>query len=786
MEKIIMPTSEKLGTFYLGKLYDLATKKEKHEPLLYNSKDLTTHAVCLGMTGSGKTGLGIALIEEAALNSIPSIIIDPKGDMGNLMLAFPHLSKEEFKPWIDAGEAERKGKSIDAYAEDVAKSWAQGLEASNESPQRVQEFKNAVSMAIYTPGSLAGIPLSILNSFEAPSKEFALDADAMRNRVLSTTSSILGLLGIAADPIKSREHILISTIIDRSWRDGKSIDLAQLIHQVQNPGFDRIGVLDVDTFFPATDRTSLSISLNNLLAAPGFQTWMAGAPLDIENLLYTSEKKPKISILSIAHLNDSERMFFVTLFLNQFIVWMRKQAGTSSLRALFYMDEIFGFFPPIASPPSKMPMITLLKQARAYGLGMVLCTQNPVDLDYKGLSNCGTWFIGRLQTARDKSRVLEGLAAASNGDIDSKEIDNLMGGITTRMFIMRSIYEKEPVLFRTRWTLSYLRGPLTLAQIEILTKNENKDFGVKLTKSLGAQNKALLKPAMANSHIPQYFVRSETSSVSYHPFIAGFSKLHFVDKKTNVDVFVNSCLVAKVEEGKKINWETAASYPDLKQQLISTPAVNAAFTEVPSDMLNEKNVLNYKQDLIAHLFQNQTLKIYECKDLKLISKPEESEADFRQRVQSALKEQNDVQINKIRDVYEKKINLLKDRIRRAEEKKGAEQRQSFFQKIEAFLSFCSTVIGAVFGRKLTKTTINQAETTFRRMGRIGKTSQDVTNAEENLQILQQQLQETKTQYDDEVEKISSKADNTLKFDEVTIRPRKTDIDVDEIALIWWP
>ena len=644
-------------------------------------------------------------------------------------------------------------------------------------------------MEIYTPASRAGIPLSILNSFEAPSKEFALDVDAMRERILSTTSSILGLLGIAADPVKSREHILISTIIAQSWREGKNLDLADLIQQVQKPRFDKIGVLDIDTFFPPKDRLSLSISLNNLLAAPGFQAWTEGAPLDIQQLLYTPEKKPKISVITIAHLNDSERMFFVTLFLNQLIAWMRKQPGTSSLKALFYMDEIFGYFPPIAAPPSKMPLITLLKQARAYGLGMVLCTQNPVDLDYKGLSNCGTWFIGRLQTARDKLRVMEGLVAASNGDIDSKAIDKLMSEMSKRVFIMRSIYEKDPVLFQTRWTLSYLRGPLTLAQIELFTKDDKKELksdGTKIDRD--DKSKATAKTVISVD-IPQYFVHSSQISfqIDYRPFIAGFSKVHFIDRKYNIDEWLDSCLVLEAKKEKTLNWETAESHPDLKRQLSQSPAENATYQEVSSEFLQKKKLLRLKQDLSDYLYQNNTLKIFEYKELKLVSTPQESETDFRERVSLALRDQRDLLIKKLRDGNEKKLNALRDKIHKAEQKKNSKRQQSLYQKFEAFLSILITVVGSFFGKKFSKTTVNQAGTTFRWIGRIGKENQDVTNAEENLQVLQQQLQENQLQLEDDIAKVSSNSDaSNLQLDEITIRPRKTDITIDEIALIWWP
>ncbi|MCE5293540.1 MAG: DUF87 domain-containing protein, partial [Chlamydiales bacterium] len=415
-----MEAFEKAGMFYLGKAVDPKTGKVTDSYTLYDSKNFTTHAVCVGMTGSGKTGLGITLLEEAALDKTPAIIIDPKGDLGNLLLAFDNLSADEFMPWVDKTEADKKDLSVKKYAQEVADSWKKGLESWGESAKRVQAFNNSVEKVIYTPASTMGRPLSILHSFTAPPVEQLKDVQGIRDKVQSITSSLLGLLGITADPIKSKEHILISTIVDQAWKKGHDVDIATLIQQIQKPPFSKIGALDIDTFYPPKERMELSIQLNNLLASPGFQAWMQGEPLDIQRLLYTPEGKPKLSIISIAHLSDAERMFFVTLLLNECITWMRQQPGTSSLRALLYMDEIFGYFPPSAMPPSKLPMLTLLKQARAYGLGIVLVTQNPVDLDYKGLANCGTWFIGKRHTERDNMRVIEGLNMASNGELDGK------------------------------------------------------------------------------------------------------------------------------------------------------------------------------------------------------------------------------------------------------------------------------------------------------------------------------------------------------------------------------
>jgi len=464
-----MQDFEKLGVFYLGKEYDLAAKRRKEDLVLYDSRDLVTHAVCVGMTGSGKTGLCISLLEEAAIDGVPALVIDPKGDLGNLMLTFPELRGADFLPWVNEEEARRKGVEPAVYAESQAALWKRGLAEWGQDGERIRRLREAAEFAIYTPGSSAGLPLSILKSFQAPEKVVLDDGDLRRERVATTATSLLALVGVDADPVQSREHILLSTILDNAWRQGLDLDLAGIIQQIQDPPVQRIGVFDLESFFPSKKRFGLAMTLNNLLASPGFSAWLEGEPLDIGRLLWTPAGKPRVAIISIAHLSDAERMFFVSLLLTQVVGWMRTQSGTTSLRALLYMDEIFGFFPPVANPPSKQPLLTLLKQARAYGLGVLLATQNPVDLDYKGLGNTGTWLLGRLQTDRDKQRVLEGLEGASGGArFDRAAMERTLAGLGNRVFLMHNVHEDAPVVFESRWAMSYLRGPLTRVQIKEL------------------------------------------------------------------------------------------------------------------------------------------------------------------------------------------------------------------------------------------------------------------------------------------------------------------------------
>ncbi|MDH5507646.1 MAG: DUF87 domain-containing protein, partial [Anaerolineae bacterium] len=459
------------GKFYLGGIMDAKTNKPGETPLLYDPNDLTTHAVVVGMTGSGKTGLCIDLLEEAALNNIPALMIDPKGDITNALLHFPDLLPGDFQPWVNADEARREGKSIEQAAEDTAKLWSNGLKDWKIGKERIQALKDSAHFAVYTPGSDAGIPVSILASLKAPEIPWEGNQELLREKISGTVTAVLGLVGMQdIDPVKSREHILLANIFEFAWSQGKDLDLGELIMQTQNPPFDKLGVFDLNTFFAEKDRFELAMLLNNILAAPTFQTWITGQPLDIPSLLYGPDGRPRHSVFYIAHLNDAERMFFVTLLYAAVETWMRTQKGATSLRALVYFDEIFGYLPPVANPASKPLMLRMLKQARAFGVGQVLVTQNPVDVDYKALSNAGTWMIGKLQTERDKERLLEGLEGAASGTLDRKTYDKLISSLGKRVFLLHNVHEKKPQVFHTRWAMNYLAGPLTRTQIPALNE----------------------------------------------------------------------------------------------------------------------------------------------------------------------------------------------------------------------------------------------------------------------------------------------------------------------------
>jgi hypothetical protein len=785
-----MQDFEKLGVFYLGREYDLAAKKPKEQLLLYDSKDLVTHAVCVGMTGSGKTGLCIALLEEAAIDNIPAIIIDPKGDLANLLLTFPDLTPEDFEPWISSENVSKTQQ---------AEMWARGLEAWGESGARISKLKAAADFVIYTPGSNAGIPVSILKSFAAPPFEVVDDAESFTGKVNSTATSLLALIGIDADPVKSREHILISTILTTTWKAGQDMDLETLIHQIQDPPVKKVGVLDLESFYPAKDRVELSHAINNLLAAPSFSTWLEGVPLDIGRMLHSDSGKPCHAIFSIAHLNDAERMFFVSLLLNQTLAWMRSQKGTTSLRALLYMDEIFGYFPPVSNPPSKAPLLTLLKQARAFGLGIVLATQNPVDLDYKGLSNTGTWFIGRLQTERDKARVLEGLegaAATLGAKFDKQAMEQTLAALGSRVFLMNNVHEDAPVVFETRWTLSYLAGPLTRTQIKTLMdpirsrflKAESAAKSAKPAQTAAGGGKPVVPP-----DVPQYFIPlrgGASGELVYVPVVYGAAEVHISDPKSKVDTTITACATCAITENPvPVNWDEAESSDLETTDLDSEPSQPAAgFGDLPSIATKAKSYAGWAKDFANWIYRTQALTIFKSPSSGISSSQGESERDFRVRVRQATRESRDQGLDTLRKKYASKISMLEDRIRRAQQAQAVQEEQAKSARMQTAISFGTTLLSGLLGRKAVSVgSIGRATTAARGVSRSMKESADVTRAAENVEALQQQLQELNAQLESEINQLMSTSDPTTEqLETVSLKPKKKDINIKLVALAWRP
>ncbi len=800
---------EKLGVFYLGRPYDLVAKQAKPGWLLYDSKDLVTHAVCVGMTGSGKTGLCIGLLEEAAIDGIPALIIDPKGDLANLMLNFPQLRGEDFAPWVNEDDARKKGLSTADYATQQAEMWKNGLGNWGQSGERVQKLRDAADVVVYTPGSNAGIPVSILKSFAAPSQEILDDPEMLRERISTTVTSLLGFIGVEADPIKSREHILLSTILAHTWQAGQDLDLATLIQQIQTPPVAKVGVLDLDSFYPSKERFALAMQLNNLLASPGFSAWLEGEALDVGQMLHSPGGKPRLAIFSIAHLNDAERMFFVTLLLSQTLGWVRAQSGTTSLRAILYMDEIFGYFPPVANPPSKQPLLTLLKQARAFGLGVVLATQNPVDLDYKGLANTGTWFIGRLQTERDKARVLEGLegAAASSGKkFDKQRMEQTLAGLGNRVFLLNNVHEDAPEVFQTRWTLSYLRGPLTRTQIKALMDPvKRKMLNVKCntadvdleslqpTHHVSPFTSHLSRP-MLPPDVPQHFIPVRGSQPSggvliYQPMLLGAAQVRVADSKAGVDVTQDVTVLAPISDGAvTVDWDQAVEADLAVADLESAPSDSAQFGAVPSAANKAKSYETWSKDFSGWLFRNRKVDLFKSPSTKDVSIPGESERDFRVRLQQSGREARDKQSDSLRQKYAPKIAALQDRIRRAGQMVERQQVESRSSQMQAAISVGASILGAFLGRKtITASNIGRATTAIRGAGRAIKESKDVGQAEENVSALQQQLVDLESQFKVETDALAAATDPlSEQLETVSLKPTKANIAVKLVALAWTP
>jgi hypothetical protein len=755
------------------------------------------------MTGSGKTGLCIALLEEAAIDNIPAIIIDPKGDLANLMLTFPRLRGEDFLPWINVEDAQKNGLVPEAHAGRQAELWKKGLADWGQSGDRIQRLRDAADVAIYTPGSSAGIPVSILKSFSAPEPAFREDGELMRERISTTVDSLLGLLGVDADPIRSREHILLSMLIDQTWRQGQDLDLATLIRQIQAPPTTRIGVLDLETFYPSKDRFDLVLALNSMLAAPGFSSWLEGDPLDIARILHGASGKPQLAIFSIAHLNDAERMFFVSLLLNQVLGWMRTQSGTTSLRALLYMDEIFGYFPPVANPPSKTPLLTLLKQGRAFGLGVVLATQNPVDLDYKGLSNAGTWFIGRLQTDRDRQRVLDGLEGAAAGaasGFDRQRMERILAGLGSRIFLMNNTHEDAPAVFQSRWTMSYLRGPVIRDQIKALMGPHKAGAkppvtaepapGMAAAESVkSAAQQPALPPDVQQFFIPPRGTAPGSATLLYRPNVFGVARVTFADAKAKVDVTEEAAFAAPIkDEAVPVNWEDSVAMEVAVSDLERTPQEGAHFAELPAVAAKPKNYASWGKNYGTWLYGTQSLALFLSPAIGLCSKPGEPERDFRIRLQQSAREQRDQMMAQIRQKYAPRVAALQERIRRAQAAVMREQEQARQQKVQTAISFGTTLLGAMLGRKTISTaTLGRATTAARGVGRSVKESRDVGQAEETVQVLQQQLADLNAEAEAAVADLQSRVDPlTEALESISIKPKKTNISVQLVTLVWAP
>lgn len=832
--------------FYLGRRFDLSAGKLTDQTLHYDPADLTTHAIVTGMTGSGKTGLCIGLMEEAALQRIPAILIDPKGDLTNLLLHFPNLAPQDFAPWLDADTLRRQGKSIDQAAQETAEQWKNGLDGWGIRPERLRALQNAAEYGVYTPGSDAGLQISVLSTLQSPDLPWEGNREILREKIASTVTALLGLVGYnEIDPLRSREHILLSNIFENAWSKNHPLDLTELILQVQNPPFEKLGAFPVESFFPAKERTELALTLNNILASPAFQSWREGQPMHIPDLLYTPEGKPRHSVFYIAHLSEGERMFFVTLLLSAFETWMRTQPGSTSLRALLYFDELFGYLPPQRNPPSKTPLLRMLKQARAFGVGLVLASQNPADIDYKGLSNAGTWLVGKLQTEWDKQRLLDGLQGAT-ADLDRAAYNKIISALGKRIFLLHNIHQKEPVLFQTRWTMNFLAGPLTRSQIPALNRLAKTNrmetapdapVPFRPDSAPAATNRASAAPDFARlqpvstkwaesaspaasplavaSDLPgsltrpalpatvsEYFLPVSLSMTEamraagqllapnvqpmgllYRPALLAEAHARVLDRKLGVEAEIQrAALVKEPDKRGVIRWDDFTRSGLPLPRLEPQPQPGARFEMLPTLLTDVRILASLQKDFMDWVYRTTTVTARANEALKVYAGPQVSAAEFRAACAEAARAARDKEIAKLTASLERQMAVLKDRLAREERELARDQVEYEQRKREETGSLIEMGASVLgLGRKRSITS---------QIAKNRLTQQAKAEVDESVEAIQQfktqiaELERRRAELEQETNDRWAAVVNQVT--EIPVTPKKADIFLDHFGVAWLP
>ncbi len=807
------------GNFYIGRLYDLQADQLTQKPVLYDPDDLTTHGVVVGMTGSGKTGLCIDILEEAALNGIPALLIDPKGDIGNLLLHFPSLSPEDFQPWIDPDEARRDGKSIAEAAAQTAEIWRDGLEKWDIQPERIQRVKDAVEYAVYTPGSDAGLPISIVSTLAAPPLSWEQERELLREKISSTVTALLSLVGIDADPMRSREHILLANIFEEAWKNKRDLTLTELILQVQNPPLEKLGAFEVEQFFPDDDRMALAMQLNSLLASPAFQAWMEGEPLDPERLLWTPEGEPRQTVFYLAHLSDRERMFFVTLLLSAVESWMRTQPGSPSLRALIYFDEVLGFLPPVKEPPSKAPLMRMFKQARAFGVGMLLATQNPVDLDYKALSNAGTWFVGRLQTEQDKARLLDGLesATAGKGGFDRSTADKTISTLGKRVFLLHNVHEKAPQIFHTRWAMAYLKGPITRTQLRELNQLVNagpvsergdgragsvptlpaeEDVTAGVKESLvGSQT----KPAVPGG-VGEYFLPNNQTAAAalkeagrqgddlqpvgilYRPVLVAQAQVRF--SKYHLDsMHTYTAFVEEPDPRAGLDWDEYMVDAIEVGDLDHAPAPQARFSALEAPLSDSRALKALDDDFIEYLYHKAELRVPYNPGLDLVADPDMGKAEFRIACSTAARKARDDEIDKIKERYLKKMKAIQVKLEKEQRELSEDEAEFNARKMEEMATHFENVLGLFGGSRSSRRV--SSSLTKRRL--TAKAKADIAESQDAIEGFKAELMELEGEMAEEIDEIEDRWEEiAATIEDKVFTTYKKDIRLELFGVGWLP
>jgi hypothetical protein len=803
-----------MAELFLGGLVDAASHERSGTDVRLDSADLTTHGVIVGMTGSGKTGLGVVLIEEVLRAGLPALLIDPKGDLTNLCLTFPDLAPSDFRPWIDEAQAKAAGVTPDDFAAQQATAWRDGLAGWGYGTAQIGALRTATDFTIYTPGSQSGVPVNIVGSLQVPATD---DVEVVGDEIDGFVAGLLGLVGIEADPLSSKEHILLANLIQASWSQGVALDLPMLVGQIQQPPIRKLGVFELDQFYPPDERTKLAIKLNGLLASPSFAAWGMGPPLDIASMLFTSDGKGRCAIVTTAHLSDEERQFVTSLVLAKLITWMRRQSGTTDLRALLYMDEVAGYLPPTANPPTKAPIMLLMKQARAFGVGVVLSTQNPVDVDYKAISNAGTWMVGRLQTDRDKQRLLDGMSAAA-GTVDVGAVGDTISGLAKREFVLRRAGKEQPEVFTTRWAMSYLRGPMTRDQIALAMRGTAAPRPAPAPAAAAAAAAAAVAPPSGQPQLVPA-APGDPSITPVMPEVGGGVAVRWVDPAapwlstvggapassmfaaavvarvalryddTKADVVHDEeyeAVLFPLTSHPDVTTATAVDYDDRDlREAAPTPCIYR-LTDAP---IGDRSFWSQlPKDVVDHLTRSRSLGIPTNAALKLFGRPGEGEAEFAARCQQAAGAKADEAAAALRDKYEAKVVKLRDQIATAESAADVAERQQSARQRDDLLSSAGSLLGGLLsGRRSTGSLLGKLG---RAAGRTGKTSAAgarVDAAKGKVERLEAQLQELEDELAAELTDIGAKWTTTAAAITTTSIPlEKSDVKVTQLVLAWIP
>lgn len=799
-----------MAELFLGGNVDPASHDRTGDEVRIDTDKFTTHGVIVGMTGSGKTGLGVVLIEEVLSAGLPTLLIDPKGDLTNLCLTFPALQPGDFRPWIDEAQANAAGQTPDEFAAQQSELWTKGLLGWGLTTQHIAKLRGTTDFTIYTPGSQSGVPVNIVGSLQVP--DDMSDAEIVGDEIEGYVSGLLGLVGVQADPLSSREHILLSNLINHSWQAGRALDLATLVGLVGNPPIRKLGVFELDQFFPPDDRMALAIKLNGLLASPSFAAWAQGPPIDIQSMLYTPDGKPRCAIVTTAHLSDEERQFVTSLVLAKLVTWMRRQSGTTDLRAMLYMDEVAGYLPPTANPPTKKPIMTLMKQARAFGVGVVLSTQNPVDIDYKALSNAGTWMIGRLQTDRDKQRLLDGLATASGG-VDVAQVDNTISGLGKREFVLRRAGKDTVEVFTTRWAMSYLRGPMTRTQIsELMATERDRSASAAAAESAGgtgpaaatasggqpelADDETTLMPEVADGTLVRWVdvaapwlaeAGGDSGGTRLQASIVARVQLRYDDTKADlVHDEEYECVLSPIDEATDVSRAIAVDYDD--RDLRTEPPASAVYAFSDAKLDTKTFFSGVERDLKNHLVRSLTIDIPANPELKLYGRPGETREAFEIRCLRAADEAADAETAKLRDKYEAKVTRTRDQIAAAEDRVDVLDEQASGRRNSELLSTAGSILGGLLGGKRGRGgLLGKLGSAASRRGTTKASAERVDAAENKVARLQQTLADLELDLEQEMTEIDARWMNlATSIETIQIGLEASDVKVTQLVLAWLP